>query len=104
MKSKSKTDLVYVIDNMPALNTLDRSYAIYHLKHLHKVTVMRHGIVLEHWYYYIPKNTHHYYGYDIPKMNTGTIVGYFLDRNSRWTRGRMPATKEVKYLKNYRVE
>lgn len=104
MKTKAKTDLVYVIDNMPALNTLDRSYAIYHLKHYHKVTVMRYGVVLEHWYYYVPKNTNRYYGFEVPKMNTGTIIGYFLDKNSRWVCGRMPATKEVKYLKNNRME
>lgn len=89
--------------------TLDRSYAIHLLKLGYGIVVYRGSIrgdsLIEYWDEYLPRRTRLYRGRQYESMEINTIIGSYWDKhqNDR-IRGRMPATKEVKYLKNYRVE
>jgi len=46
-----------------------------------------------------------YCGKNLGVEDVCTIFGSFWDKHlNRWIHGRMPATKEIKYLKNHRIE
>ena len=94
--------LVYK-DDCTNLVTKERSYAIHLLKQRHIISVYRDSVLdknyIEYWSRYLPKH----YNFSscgssplIPAPDTNMIWGNFKEC--------MPATKEVKYLKNYEVK
>lgn len=105
---KNPNDLLYYIWKTKQF-TLDRSYAIHLLKLGYGITVYRGSIrgdsLIEYWYKYLPRRTRLYRGRQYESMDVNTIIGSYWDKHqNRHITCRMPATKEVKYLKNYRVE
>lgn len=109
-RNKNHSDIIY-FDTVTHISMFERSYAIHLLKKHHYIEVysnrsVMEGHFIERWYHYIPKrNNYHYCGEDLGVEDVCTILGSFWDKHlNRWIHGRMPATKEVKYLKNYRIE
>lgn len=104
--------LVYK-DNCTNLVTKERSYAIHLLKQRHVISVYRDSVLdenyIEYWSRYLPKHNN-FSSCDsshlIHAPDTNMIWGNFKDkhRGRYWFNGCMPATKEVKYLKNYEVK
>lgn len=104
--------LVYK-DNCTNLVTKERSYAIHLLKQRHVISVYRDSVLdenyIEYWSRYLPKHNN-FSSCDssplIHALDTNMIWGNFKDkhRGRYWFNGCMPATKEVKYLKNYEVK
>lgn len=104
--------LVYK-DDCTNLVTKERSYAIHLLKQRHVILVYRDSVLdenyIEYWSRYLPKHNN-FSSCDssllIPAPDTNMIWGNFKDkhRGRYWFNGCMPATKEVKYLKNYEVK
>lgn len=108
MAKKSPDPLLYYIWRTKKF-TLDRSYAIHLLKLGYGITVYRGSIRgdsrIEHWTKYLPKKTRLHYCIQYEAMDVNTIIGEIWDKHRNcWVYCRMPATKEVEYLKNYRVE
>lgn len=107
MKKSPYTFLYYV--NRTKKFTFNRCYAIHLLKLGYMISVYRQAIrgdsLIEYWDEYLPKRTRLYRGRQYEPMDVNTIIGSYWDKHrNHYIRGRMPATKEVKYLKNYRVE
>lgn len=105
---KSPDKLLYYVNKTKKF-TLDRSYAIHLLKLGYTITVYRQIIrgdsLIEHWDRYLPRKTRMYRGRQYEAMDVNTIIGIYWDKHLyRWVCCRMPSTKEVKYLKNYRLE
>lgn len=105
---KSPCALLYYVDRTKKF-TLDRCYAIHLLKLGYTISVYRQAIrrdsLIEWWDEYLPRRTRLYRGRQYESMDVNTIIGSYWDKHQNdHIRGRMPATKEVKYLKNYRVE
>ena len=104
---KSPCALLYYVDRTKKF-TLDRCYAIHLLKLGYTISVYRQAIrrdsLIEWWDEYLPRRTRLYRGRQYESMDVNTIIGSYWDKHQNdHIRGRMPATKEVKYLKNYRV-
>ena len=84
----------------------DRSYAIHLLKKNHVISVYRSksvddGNYIETWAKYIPKyNNCFCCGYQLKAMNKNCIMGWYRDKQHHVVYARMPATKDVLYLKN----
>ena len=104
--------LVYK-DNCTNLVTKERSYAIHLLKQRHVISVYRDSVLdenyIEYWSRYLPKHNNFSSCDSSPLIHapdTNMIWGNFKDkhRGRDWFNGCMPATKEVKYLKNYEVK
>lgn len=79
------------------------------LKLGYTISVYRQAIrgdsLIEYWDEYLPKRTRLYRGRQYELMDVNTIIGLYWDKHqNHYIWGRIPATKEVKYLKNYRVE
>lgn len=107
MKETPAALLYYV--NRTKKFTFDRCYAIHLLKLGYTISVYRQAIrennLIEWWSEYLPRRTRLYRGRQYELMDVNTIIGSYWDKHqNHYIRGRMPATKEVKYLKNYRVE
>lgn len=105
---KSPCALLYYVDRTKKF-TLDRCYAIHLLKLGYTISVYRQAIrrdsLIEWWDEYLPRRTRLYRGRQYESMDVNTIIGSYWDKHQNdHIRGRMPATKEVKYLKNYRTE
>lgn len=105
---KNPCALLYYVDRTKKF-TLDRCYAIHLLKLGYTISVYRQAIrrdsLIEWWHEYLPRRTRLYRGRQYESMDVNTIIGSYWDKHQNdHIRGRMPATKEVKYLKNYRVE
>lgn len=103
--------LVYK-DDCTNLVTKERSYAIHLLKQRHEISVYRDSVLdenyIEYWFQYLPKyNNFNSRGSSplISAPDENMIFGSFRDkhRGKYWFNGCMPATKEIKYLKNYEV-
>lgn len=89
--------------------TFDRCYAIHLLKLGYTISVYRQAIrgdsLIEWWDEYLPRRTRLYRGRQYEPMDVNTIIGSYWDKHQNdHILGRMPATKEIKYLKNYRIE
>ena len=104
--------LVYK-DNCTNLVTKERSYAIHLLKQRHVISVYRDSVLdenyIEYWSRYLPKHNNFSSCDSSPLIHapdTNMIWGNFKDkhRGRYWFNGCMPATKGVKYLKNYEVK
>lgn len=87
----------------------DRNYAIYFLKKSHTIQVYRSEAIdnnsyVETWEIYIPKycdNNNFYYGHFWKAINKNCIVGYYYDKQHNCViYARMPATKDILYLKD----
>jgi hypothetical protein len=105
---KSPCALLYYVDRTKK-STFDRCYAIHLLKLGYTISVYRQAIrgdsLIEWWSEYLPRQTRLYRGRQYELMDVNTIIGSYWDKHqNHYILGRMPATKEVKYLKNYRVE
>lgn len=105
---KNHCALLYYVDRTKKF-TLDRCYAIHLLKLGYTISVYRQAIrrdsLIEWWDEYLPRRTRLYRGRQYESMDVNTIIGSYWDKHQNdHIRGRMPATKEVKYLKNYRTE
>lgn len=105
---KNPDNLLYYVCKTKQ-STQDRSYAIHLLKLGYGITVYRGSIrgdsLIEYWMRYLPKKTRLHYCIQYEAMDVNTIIGEIWDKHRNyWVHCRMPATKEVKYLKNYRVE
>lgn len=84
----------------------NRSYAIHLLKKNHVISVYRSKSIdnnyVETWVNYIPKcnNDNFYYG-RLKATNKNCIVGYYHDKQHNCVvYARMPATKDILYLKD----
>lgn len=103
-------DKLIYYDTSTQRHTSERSYAIYLLKQRHIIYVYRNMVrddsVVEIWDKYLPKNNRCYhYGKWYENVDVSSIVGDFWDKHSNhWVCGCMPATQEILYLKNYRME
>ena len=105
---KTPDSLLYYVNRTKKF-TLDRSYAIHLLKLGYTISVYRQAIrgdsLIEYWDEYLPRRTGLYRGRQYESMDINTIIGSYWDKHqNHYIVCRMPATKEVKYLKNYRVE
>ena len=107
MKKTPDSLLYYVIRTKKFTHA--RSYAIHLLKLGYTISVYRQAIrgdsLIEYWDEYLPRRTRLYRGRQYESMDINTIIGSYWDKHqNHYIVCRMPATKEVKYLKNYRVE
>nr|DAH42301.1 MAG TPA: hypothetical protein [Caudoviricetes sp.] len=105
---KAPDALLYYVNRTKKF-TLDRCYAIHLLKLGYTISVYRQAIrgdsLIEWWSEYLPRRTRLYRSRQYESMDVNTIIGsYWNKHQNRHIVCRMPATKEVKYLKNYRVE
>ena len=105
---KAPDSLLYYINRTKKF-TLDRSYAIHLLKLGYTISVYRQAIrgdsLIEWWSEYLPRRTRLYRRRPYETRDVNTIIGSYWDKHrNHYIQSRMPATKEVKYLKNYRVE
>lgn len=105
---KTPAALLYYVNKTKKF-TFDRCYAIHLLKLGYTISVYRQAIrgdsLIEWWNEYLPRRTRLYRGRQYESMEINTIIGSYWDKHQNGhLRGRMPATKEVKYLKDYRVE
>ena len=86
----------------------NRSYAIHLLKKNHVISVYRSKSIdnsnyVETWVDYIPKhnNSNLYYGRSLKATNKNCIAGYYHDKQHNCVvYARMPATKDILYLKD----
>lgn len=100
---------LFYFDTVNHKTTLNRSYAIHFLKKNHTIQVYRskaldNGSYVETWANYIPKcrdNNNFYYGRFWKATNKNCIVGYYHDKQHNCViYARMPATKDILYLKD----
>lgn len=99
---------LFYIDVANHQTIFNRSYAIHLLKKNHVISVYRSKSIndnnyVETWVDYIPKCNNHrfYYGHSLKATNKNCIIGYYRDKQHNCViYARMPATKNILYLKD----